>query len=126
MPLLTTAAANPSDSLPIAQELRRGTVPRVFMLAVFWLIAIAIAFALDRPLALWLRDNGIAASVKFGGYPKNAAKVAGYAWFPLTIAVALLIWHPSHWRAAVFMSLCTLVGGTNSILKWLVGRARPF
>jgi membrane-associated phospholipid phosphatase len=125
MPSLTTAA-NPSDSLPISRASPRGATSESFVFAAAWLVAIAIAFALDRPLALWLRDNGIANAVKFGGYWRNAARLAGYFWFSLGVAAALLIWHPLRWRAALFMLLCAGVGGTNSILKWIVGRSRPF
>jgi membrane-associated phospholipid phosphatase len=126
MPLLTTAAANPSDSPANRSDVQLRAAPKPLLIAALWLIAIAVAFALDRPLAYWLRDSGVAQSIKFGGYPKNAAKFAGYFWFSLAVAIPLLIWHPLRWRAAFFTLLCALVGGTNSILKWMVGRSRPF
>jgi membrane-associated phospholipid phosphatase len=93
---------------------------------VSWLIAMAAAFDLDSALALLLRDSGIAHTVKFGGMLTTAAKFPGYFWFPLCISIALLFFHPLHWRASAFMLLCALVGGTNAIVKWLVGRYRPF
>jgi membrane-associated phospholipid phosphatase len=122
MPLLTTTAANPSDST-IAP---RGAAQKSLVVCALWLMAIAIAFALDRRLALSLRDSGIAHAIKFGGFWKDVAKFPGYFWCPLVLVIALLIWHPLRWRAAVFLSLCAIVAGSNSILKWIVGRFRPF
>jgi membrane-associated phospholipid phosphatase len=113
---------NPSDS-PLGD---RPAAQKLQLHAALWLIAIAFAFVLDRPLALWLRDSGIAQAIKFGGLLKDIAKFPGYFWCPLCIVIALFIWHPRHWRAAVFLSLCAIVAGTNSIIKWLVGRFRPF
>jgi membrane-associated phospholipid phosphatase len=86
----------------------------------------ALAFALDRPLAVYLRDSGIAHQIKFAGHLTLAAKAAGYFWFPAGIAAGLTLFHPARWRSAVFLLLCSLVGGTNAIFKWLVGRYRPF
>jgi membrane-associated phospholipid phosphatase len=94
--------------------------------AVLWLAAFAIALALDRSLALWLRDTGIAHAVKSPGRLKELAKFPGLAWCTLLLAIPLIIWHPLRWRAAVFLALCALVAGTNSIIKWIVGRFRPF
>jgi membrane-associated phospholipid phosphatase len=126
IPLLSTAAANPSDTPPDAPVAQRGATPHSILIAVFWAIAIAVAFTLDRSLAVRLRDTGIAAAIKNAGHLKEAAKAPGYAWFPLVLAVALLIWHPLRWRAALFLILCAIVAGTNAIVKWLVGRFRPF
>ena len=121
MPSLTTAAANPSSSEH--QALR--AVPTIHA-AALWLMAIAVAFAIDRPVALGLRDSGIADKIKFGGIAKNAAKFAGYFWFPLIVCIFMFVLHPARWRAAAFIALCAFVGGSNSILKWMVGRSRPF
>jgi membrane-associated phospholipid phosphatase len=126
MPSLPAAAVNPSDFLPHHGDRRRSAAQKLVLHAALWLIAIAVAFVLDRPLALRLRDTGIAQTVKLGGVLKDIAKFPGYAWCPLCIVIALLIWHPRHWRPAAFISLCAIVAGTNSIIKWLVGRFRPF
>jgi membrane-associated phospholipid phosphatase len=126
MPSLTTAAANPSDARILPARSGEAATRRTALFACLWLLAITTAFALDRSLAVGLRDSGIASAIKFGGWPKDVAKFSGYFWAPLIIAVALLIWHPLHARAAMFISLCALVAGSNSIVKWLVGRYRPF
>jgi membrane-associated phospholipid phosphatase len=96
------------------------------LIGALWVLAIVVAFPMDRPVALALRDSGIAHAVKFGGLPKDVAKFPGYAWCTLAISIALLIWHPLHGRAMVFLWLCAFVAGSNSILKWMVGRFRPF
>ena len=94
--------------------------------AIAWLTAITIAFALDRPLATFLHRSGIDDAVKFGGLPIHVIKLAGLCWYTLIVAIALLIWHPSHWRAAVFECTCCILAGANSIVKWMAGRTRPF
>jgi len=126
MPSLTAAAVNPSDSPLRHRSADCSAAQKSLLHAALWLIAIALAFALDRPLALWLRDTGIAHAVKSAGILKDVVKFPGYFWCPLCIVIALLIWHPQHWRPAAFLSLCAIVAGTNSIIKWLVGRFRPF
>ena len=99
---------------------------RNYVVAVLWLCALALAFALDRPLALWLRDTGIAHTIKSAGRLKELAKFPGLAWCTLLLVIPLILWHPLRWRAAVFLALCALVAGINSIIKWTVGRFRPF
>jgi membrane-associated phospholipid phosphatase len=126
MPSLHIAAANPSNSLSASTVNVRRTASQSFLYFVLWTTAIAVAFAMDRPLALWLRDSGIAQEIKSLGWPRQAAKVPGYFHCTLIVAIALLVWHPLRWRAAVFLAVCALVAGSNSVLKWMVGRSRPF
>ena len=83
--------------------------------AIVWISAITVAFALDRPLATFLHRTGIDDAVKFGGLPTHTIKLAGLCWYTLIVAIALLIWHPMHWRAAVFECCCCILAGTNSI-----------
>jgi undecaprenyl-diphosphatase len=92
----------------------------------FWLAALVIAVLLDRPLAVALRDSGIAQSIKQAVFWRELAKAPGYFSFTAIVALALALWHRLKWRAAVFIVLCALVSGANAIVKWMVGRFRPF
>jgi membrane-associated phospholipid phosphatase len=125
MRLLITAAANPSDP-PIYSPDHLRSSTRNYVVALLWLSALALAFALDRPLALWLRDTGVAHTIKSSGRLKDLAKFPGLAWCTLLLLVPLILWHPLRWRAAIFLALCALIAGVNSIVKWTVGRFRPF
>ena len=125
MPSLITAAANPSDPPNYPTDHLRSST-RNYVVAALWLGAFALAFVLDRPLALWLRDTGIAHTIKSAGRLRDLAKFPGLAWCTLLLAIPLMLWHPLRWRAAVFLALCALVAGINSVIKWIVGRFRPF
>ena len=126
MPLLHTAAANPSDPHMHPPIQLRSSTRKSVLTTFLWLAAFAIALALDRPLALWLRDTGIAHAIKSAGRLKELAKFPGLAWCTLLLVIPMMLWHPLRCRAGLFLALCALVAGANSIIKWVVGRFRPF
>jgi membrane-associated phospholipid phosphatase len=53
-------------------------------------------------------------------------KAPGTYGFTVCVAVAVTLLHPLGWRATVFTLLATLVSGVNGMIKWMVGRTRPF
>jgi membrane-associated phospholipid phosphatase len=99
---------------------------KVILAIVAWLAAIALAAALDRPVATWLRDSGVASFVESHKALKTAFKIPGEFYFTLLVALAIAIAHPLRWRAGGFLLLATLVSGLNGLTKWMVGRTRPF
>ena len=99
---------------------------RVYLIqGLVWFGVLALAFAVDRPVAQFLRDSEFPARFK-GSLLAEVLKIPGDFWFTATVGVLLWIFHPRGWRAAVLVCLAALVSGINSILKWMAGRVRPF
>src|SRR5205809_7161793 len=99
---------------------------KIILAIVLWLAAIALALALDRPVATWLRDSGVASFLESHKALKTALKVPGEFYFTVLVALAVAATHPLRWRAGGFLLLATLVSGLNGLTKWIVGRTRPF
>ncbi len=90
-----------------------------------WLIAFALALLLDLPVATWVRDSGVAGHVK-GHWFAEIIKLLG--WYPVTllIAVGAGLLQKHGWAAGLFVALSGAVSGVNWVIKWMVGRVRPF
>lgn len=104
---------------------RRG---RVLFIICLWLIALALAGGLDRPVAQWVHAHGMDAKAAWNASHKGvvrALKLPGDYLLTLLVAVLLGLFHRQHWRAAGFLLLAGLVSGVNGLLKWIVGRHRP-
>ena len=92
--------------------------------ALAWLLALAISLPLDSPLAGWL--HGVIPVAQWMGVFK-VMKAPGHFLFTVTVATALLLWHPWRWRAGALLCVSGIMSGLLSALaKWGVGRIRPF
>ncbi|MBV8779822.1 MAG: phosphatase PAP2 family protein [Phycisphaerae bacterium] len=119
----------PSESIPANHIDGNETHTRRHIAVVVgtWSVAIVAAFLLDATVATFLHTHGIDQRVIDGGTLKHLAKLPGLFYgSTLPVAAALAIWHPRHWRAALFELLCGVIAGANAIIKWLAGRTRPF
>jgi membrane-associated phospholipid phosphatase len=102
------------------------TRAKVILAIIAWLGAIAIAAAFDRPIAIWLRDSGIAEWMRSHKILAEILKAPGDYYFTLALAIVVAIVHELRWRAGGFVLLATMVSGLNGLTKWIVGRTRPF
>lgn len=98
---------------------------RWLFLVGLWLAVFAGSCLLDRSVAVWMRDSGVAAAVK-GSWPAAIVKLPGTFWIMCVAAAGLCFLHPLRWRSAAFMLLAGLAGLVNSLIKWIAGRTRPF
>jgi membrane-associated phospholipid phosphatase len=85
---------------------------------------VLIVFA-DLPIAEFCRDSGLAEWIDRGFWAKLFRFPGEYV-LTLTSALALLIFHRLHWRAAGLVVLSGVPGAINGLLKWVAGRSRPF
>ena len=105
------------------------------LILALWLVAFAAAFALDRPVAQWVHDQGWDRK-PFGLNNKHwvvaALKAPGE--YLVTAAAAVLIAAfygvrrtagATRWQAAGLVLGAGAISGLNSVLKWIVGRRRP-
>lgn len=90
------------------------------------MIAFIIAIFLDAPVAEFMRSSGVARFIHAARWWPEAIKAPGNFWFAVTIAVLLWLFRKAGWKASLFVILAGMLGGINALIKWMVGRTRPF
>jgi membrane-associated phospholipid phosphatase len=106
------------------QDLRpsRLSVIRV-SIALGMLFLLSIGF--DERVARWLHEGG--RDLWFDEMIfKRPLMAPGEAWFIAIVCAFIGIFHSWRWRGAGFIALCTLASGLHVLLKWGIGRMRPF
>jgi membrane-associated phospholipid phosphatase len=97
---------------------------------IFWvviaLLAIAGASIFDRAIAVSVQSSGIDAYLKAHRLLMDLLKLAGEYYFVIAVAGVMVLAHPLRWRAGGFVLLATGISGINGLIKWMVGRTRPF
>ena len=115
---------------------------RISLAVVIWLLAIALAATVDRPIALWRRDSGCAAWLIAHHALQATWKAPGEFEFTLAVIFVALFIPPKekigrprlpgerlvqyNWRASAFILIAASISGLNGLIKWMVGRTRPF
>lgn len=99
---------------------------RVILAVLLWLMAITVATIFDAPLAIWIRSSGVEEFFRSYGGVSEVMKAPGTFYFTAVVAVIVALIHPWRWKAGGFLLLATIVSGVNGLIKWLVGRTRPF
>jgi len=109
-----------------AEPAARG---RTAFIAAVWACALAAALLVDAPLAAWIRHSGVEQAIRQPG-PLHAAaakiKLGGTYLTVLAAAAVIGAIHRLRWRAGVLVALSGAAALVNSLLKWVVGRTRPF
>jgi membrane-associated phospholipid phosphatase len=85
---------------------------------------IILSSALDRPLAHWV--NSLMLEEALASWPVKLIKKFGQFWTIAAIAVAVALAHRFGVRAGAFLLMTGIVGLTANLLKWAIGRTRPF
>jgi membrane-associated phospholipid phosphatase len=102
--------------------------PRRYVILAAWCVAFALALVVDRRVATWVHDSGLSIALK--SHWKWATKVArlpgNFLSFPLIVSAGLFLQGKRWWRPALFVFLSGVLTALNSVIKWIVGRARPF
>lgn len=100
----------------------------MLLFAALWLALLAAACPLDAPIARAVNGSKLENAARHGRtrYIFRAMKLPGDYRTWLVVAAVLWVVHPIHWQAAGFLSLSGVLGGLNSLLKWSIGRMRPF
>jgi membrane-associated phospholipid phosphatase len=93
--------------------------------AASFLLFLASVFA-DWPVAHWVRASGVQQAVLAHHRIKEIVKMPGVYWFTLVLAVLVGLFHRLHWRGAAFVALAGVIGLINTLLKWVIGRPRPY
>jgi undecaprenyl-diphosphatase len=97
---------------------------RVIIFAVVFLAVLAGALFLDVPVSTRIHQAG---PVTRDHWPMAVLWWMGRFWTTVAVAILLSLWHPWKWRAGGLLCLAgALAGLFEMVIKWLVGRTRPF
>jgi membrane-associated phospholipid phosphatase len=99
---------------------------RYLWIILAWTAAIALAACCDRFVAAAVHRAGTDAFLDSHSHLKYVLKLPGFFPFTIILAVAVGLLHPRNWRASIFLFLCGVTAGTNQLIKFIAGRARPF
>jgi membrane-associated phospholipid phosphatase len=98
-----------------------------------FLALFAIALFLDIPTSDWVHQTGTSAWLKnpTGHQLTLILRYPGRAYYTLTVCVILIFLGlrsrgPRALEDALLIALASLFSGINTIIKWIVGRTRPF
>jgi membrane-associated phospholipid phosphatase len=99
-----------------------------------WLALFALALCADRPVAAFLHNSPlqIALTKTHWHYLVRVIRLLGnFATFTLVVSVILFFvgWmrvEMRWWTSAAFVFLSGALAAVNTLIKWIVGRARPF
>jgi membrane-associated phospholipid phosphatase len=99
---------------------------RTTIAILLWLAVIAAAMSLDRLVATNVRTSGLEAWMEARPRLEKALDFPGTYWCTAIIVVIVALTHAKRWQAGGFVLLATVVSGINGLVKWIVGRTRPF
>jgi len=87
-----------------------------------------LALCADHPVTTWVHQIGIDDALKnHWHFAAQLARLPGnFLSFTLVVSAGLLLQGRRWWRSAAFVFLSGVLTATNSLVKWIVGRARPF
>ncbi len=105
---------------------RTGPAVIVLGIVLLWLLAIALAATLDRAAAAQAHEWGTDLFLRSHKYLRESLKAPGYYLVTICIAIPVVVFHARRWRAGAFLLIGTATAGSNEIIKWMSGRARPF
>jgi membrane-associated phospholipid phosphatase len=96
-------------------------------------VPVSNAIHAPQPARTATNGTGVETAMQSGGVrqphrlAKRISRAPGHFGFTLLLAGVLTVRHPLRWRAGAFLGLCGIAGGTAGwLLKWVVGRMRPF
>jgi len=110
---------------------QRGPTPEPFNwfhAFIYFALIVSLLYLLapyDAPVARYFKNSPISQEVDTG-WLKWFLREPGEYTLAVFTAVLLLFFHKQTWRAAGMMMLSGVAGAINGVIKWGVGRARPY
>jgi len=90
-----------------------------------WMAAIGVSFCLDAPIARWLHAQGIDELIKHSRI-SHWIKLGGTFYVTLLLGAVMFLLFRQGWRAALVPLFSGVAALGGNLLKWVVGRPRPF
>jgi membrane-associated phospholipid phosphatase len=94
--------------------------------ALVCIVLLGAALLADGEVAKWVHDSGLEESVLAHRRLKEIIKLPGDFWITVALAAAVGFAHRTAWRGALFVVICGVIGLVNTVLKWGIGRIRPY
>ncbi|MCS7033280.1 MAG: glycosyltransferase [Phycisphaerae bacterium] len=91
-----------------------------------WLLAVLLALPLDAPVAQWMRDSGLEWTLRHDHGLREFLKLPGEAWSVFLAGAVAWMAHPARVRAVALIVLSSLLVSAGKLVKFAVGRHRPF
>ena len=121
-----TASMSSTSKLDVGRwTLDVRILKRPSILIASWTIAFIVALLLDARVAEFARSSGLARTVE-GSRWAQIIKISGTFWFTLAVAGLLWLFRRAGWKSSAFVIFAGILSGTNGLVKWIVGRTRPF
>lgn len=98
---------------------------RWWILLLLWLAMFLVALPLDAPIATWVHQSGTDHAVR-GQWLAEIVKFAGTYWFVLVVVIVGLLTRWLRSRESLFVLLACAASGSDALVKWVVGRTRPY
>lgn len=102
-----------------------GAVARLWLLAAICVVLFLIALSLDRTVATAVHDSRFDTAIR-GRWFAELVKVGGTFGFTAAVAGAGLLLRRLSPAQSLFIALAGVMSGINGLIKWIVGRTRPF
>lgn len=99
---------------------------RVAVGVTLWILALMAALLIDLPVAAAMRANGWEAWIERDRAFREFLKIPGEFGTVIACTVAAALLHRARWRAGLFVLAAVTATGVNEVLKWVVGRHRPY
>jgi len=109
-----------------------GAARRRWFYILALLAAFIVALALDIPVSTWCHERHLGEKITSMPRLRFVLRFPGLIWFPLIACCGLLVrdWlsenHQRLGRDSAIVALAALFSGVNALLKWGIGRIRPF
>jgi len=121
-------ASSPATLRPAnADAARRRWICILALLAAF-----IVALAIDIPVSTWCHDRHLGDKITSAPHLRLLLRFPGLIWFPLIACAALFLrdWLGGNRTRmgsdSALVALAALFSGVNALLKWAIGRIRPF
>jgi len=88
------------------------------------LALIAVSSAFDRPIAHWVESQHIRPIME--SWHVAIVKAMGVYWVTITVAIVVAFLHRWRIRSGIFVLLIGAIALAGNLMKWLIGRTRPF
>jgi membrane-associated phospholipid phosphatase len=117
-----------TQAMPISSETvrRESRAARTLLCIGAWIVVIGLATVFDTPVARFMRESGIADFLRSHAVIRETLKAPGVYGFTFAVAILVMLIHPLRWKAGLFVLAVTTVSGVNALIKWTIGRTRPY
>jgi membrane-associated phospholipid phosphatase len=111
---------------PTIRRMTRTSRTRRWILTGIWLLLFCVAIAFDRTVAQAVHDSGIDATIRRHWRIAETVKLPGTFAFTAAVAILWMLLRQITGPQSLFIALAGVMSGINGLIKWLVGRTRPF